>query len=107
MPGYDLDRHHRRSIRLREHGYSRAGAYYVTICVYERECVLGEIGDAQLFHSEAGIAVRQVWESLPLRFPGITLDAFVVMPNHVHGLVVFGDSVTSSGPASEQGAASS
>ena len=76
---FDPDRHHRRSIRLHGYDYAQAGAYFVTICTRERE----------LFFADPELAeiVTTVWFSLPERFPTITLDAFVVMPNHVHFIV--------------------
>jgi putative transposase len=76
---YDPDRHHRRAIRLPQYDYRRAGAYFVTICTRERECVLDD-------PVVRGI-VTDVWQALPARFPTIALDAFVVMPNHVHLIV--------------------
>ena len=75
MP-YDPQKHHRRSIRLRGYDYSSPGAYFVTICTKERECVL----DDPII---AGI-IMDVWHALPGWFPTIALDEFVVMPNHVH-----------------------
>jgi len=76
---FDPDRHHRRSIRLPQYDYRQAGAYFVTICTRERECVLDD-------PIVCGI-VGDVWQALPERFPTIALDAFVVMPNHVHLVV--------------------
>jgi putative transposase len=87
MPGYDADRHHRRSARLPGYDYSRAGAYFVTVCTHERECMLGEVISDEVVLTPAGLAVRQVWQSLPRRFPSVVLDAFVVMPNHIHGVL--------------------
>ena len=85
----DLDRHHRRSIRLRDYDYSRAGAYFFTICTHDREQWLGEIVEGQMHASSPGCIVENTWHSLPDRFPGIEIDGFVVMPNHVHGILVF------------------
>jgi len=75
MP-YDPQRHHRRSIRLKGYDYSSPGAYFVTICTKERECVLDD-------PVVTGI-ITDVWHTLPGWFPTIALDEFVVMPNHVH-----------------------
>ncbi|MDP9311308.1 MAG: hypothetical protein M3R24_10545 [Chloroflexota bacterium] len=85
---YDPERHHRRSIRLRGYDYSQAGAYFVTLCVQSREWLLGDVVDGRVVLSEAGAIVWRVWEELPRRFPMVELDAFVVMPNHVHGVIV-------------------
>jgi len=85
---YDPDRHHRRSIRLRNYDYSSAGAYFVTILVKDRECLLGEIVHGEMRLSEIGEVVRDIWESLPERYPGVELDESVIMPNHKHGIIV-------------------
>ncbi len=83
MP-YNPDQHHRRSMRLQNWDYASAGAYFVTICVENRECVFGEIVDAEMRLNALGNIVAEYWQNLPHLFPAIVLDAFVVMPNHVH-----------------------
>ncbi|WP_306537362.1 transposase [Geobacter sp.] len=88
---YNPDVHHRRSIRLREYDYSSAGAYFVTLCVQGRECLFGGIVQDDMVLNEAGRKVEGVWRSLPDRFPNVTLDEFVVMPNHLHGVIVVAD----------------
>jgi len=80
----------RRSIRLKEYDYSASGAYFVTLCAQGQLCVLGEITDAEVVLNDAGMMVAQEWESLPTRFPFVELDAFVVMPNHLHGVLLLG-----------------
>jgi len=85
---YDPAKHHRRSIRLAEYDYSLAGAYFVTICAYERECLFGEMVDGEMRPNRAGSLVLTAWEELPGRFPGVELDEFAIMPNHVHGIIV-------------------
>ena len=90
---YDPDKHRRRSIRLKDYDYSTAGAYFVTICTHNRECVLGEIADGEMRLKEAGQIVRAMWEQLPYHYPHIGLDAFAIMPNHVHGIVTLNDPV--------------
>jgi putative transposase len=87
MP-YDPDRYHRRSIRLRGYDYAQVGTYFVTVCVHGRECVLGAIDGDRVRLSEAGQVVLSTWQRLPLRFPRIACDAFVVMPNHIHGIIM-------------------
>jgi putative transposase len=79
---------YRRSLRLKEYDYSQAGAYFVTICTRNRECIFGHIYDSGMQLNDAGRMVQSVWDKLPTRFPGLGLDAFVVMPNHVHGVIV-------------------
>ena len=79
--------HHRRSIRLRDYDYASAGAYFVTICTQGRECFFGHIDNEMMALNDAGRMLEKVWNELPQRFVGIELDAFVVMPNHVHFIV--------------------
>ena len=84
---------HRRSIRLRGYDYAQSGAYFVTVVVQDRLCLLGDVVDQEMRTNETGEMVRRLWEGLPGRFPFIQLDAFVVMPNHVHGILVIDESV--------------
>jgi putative transposase len=79
--------HHRRSIRLQGYDYSRAGAYFVTICTWNREYRFGEIVDGAMQLNDAGRVVKQCWEDIPVHFPHVALDESVIMPNHVHGIV--------------------
>jgi REP element-mobilizing transposase RayT len=85
--------HHRRSIRLRDYDYSSAGAYFVTLCAFQRECLFGEMVDGEMRLNDAGRLVTAIWDSLPQRYQGLEVDAFAVMPNHVHGIVVIHDPV--------------
>jgi len=85
---YDPKRHHRRSIRLRGYDYAQPGAYFVTIVVQGRECLFGEVVNGEVMLSDAGRMVERWWTELAHKFPMVTLDAFVVMPNHVHGIIV-------------------
>lgn len=80
----------RRSLHLQTYDYSQEGAYYVTFCTAKRICVLAEIVDGQSVPTSAGRIVVNEWEILSRRFPTIELDAMVVMPNHVHAIVVLG-----------------
>jgi REP element-mobilizing transposase RayT len=93
---YNPDKHRRRSIRFTGYNYSLPGVYFVTICVKDRECFFGEIGEAAIKLNDAGIMIQESWEELPKRFESIDLDEFVVMPNHLHGIVVLKDSVGAS-----------
>ena len=85
---HDPDVHHRRSVRLRGYDYSAAGAYFVTICVHGRECLLGEIRNSEMVLNDAGNAVREWWQGVPDHFVNVHLDEFIIMPNHFHGIVV-------------------
>ena len=77
----------RHSFRLRGYDYSQSGFYFVTICTRQKMCVLSKIIDDEVHLSEAGKIAQTQWNMLPERFQGVALDLFVIMPNHIHGLV--------------------
>jgi REP element-mobilizing transposase RayT len=81
----------RRSLRLREYDYSQAGAYFVTICAYQRKCLFGDIVRGEMRLTRPGMIVQHCWDAIPAHFPNLDLDEFVVMPNHVHGIVLIDD----------------
>jgi putative transposase len=87
--GTSVDRNfsYRRSLRLPGYDYTRSGPYFITFCVEDRRCHLGNIFDGQMDLGAAGRIVNDAWLDLPRRFPGVVLDVFVVMPNHVHGIL--------------------
>lgn len=85
---FDPQRHHRRSVRLKGYDYTQSGAYFVTICAQHRECLFGEIQHGEMVLNDAGRMVQAEWERLPQRFPLVMLDACVVMPNHIHGIII-------------------
>ncbi len=88
---YDPELKHRRSIRLQGYDYADAGGYFVTICTQGRESLFGRVIDGKMHLNDAGRMVEQLWSSLPVRFPTVTLDVFIVMPNHFHGIVLLTD----------------
>jgi len=90
MP-YDPFKHHRRSIRLKGYDYSQAGSYFVTICVQNRECLFGEVVDGEMRLNQFGEIMFKWWNELPNYYPPVELDEFVVMPNHIHGIIVITD----------------
>jgi putative transposase len=90
MP-YDSDKHHRRSIRLRGHDYTRAGAYFVTICAQGRECLFGEIKGCAFQPNRYGQIVAECLAALSDHFTPVALDISVVMPNHIHTIVMLDD----------------
>lgn len=83
------ERHRRRSIRLRGYDYREAGAYFVTICTANRECFFGEIVDEAMQLNRLGEIVQDEWHRTSILRPQVSLDAFVVMPNHIHGIISF------------------
>ncbi|MCR4439552.1 MAG: hypothetical protein QHJ34_13500 [bacterium] len=88
---YDPEKHHRRSIRLREYDYSQPGAYFITVVTQDRRCLFGEVVNGQMRLNEVGHMVRREWANLSNRFPNIHLDAFIIMPNHVHVIIIITD----------------
>jgi putative transposase len=74
--------------RLQLWDYANDGVYFITICTKNRECYFGNIVDARFIVSEMGQLAHDIWMRIPNHFPFITLDAFVVMPNHVHGILI-------------------
>lgn len=85
---YNPDKHHRRSYRLKGYDYSRSGAYFVTICTYQRQQMFGSIVDGKMVLNELGMIVQQCWCDIPRHFLHTELDEYVVMPNHVHGIIM-------------------
>ena len=81
-------KHHRKSIRLKDYDYSQAGGYFVTICTRNRECVFGKIEGSEMRLNSAGNAVRKCWDDLQNNFLDVKCDTFVVMPNHIHGIIL-------------------
>ena len=85
---FDPDCQHRRSLRLRGYDYTQAGAYFVTIVIQDRACLFGDVVDGHMRLNDAGRMVAAEWDALCARFMNIGQDAFVVMPNHIHGVIV-------------------
>ncbi len=77
----------RKRLRLEAYDYTSPGAYVVTVCTHQRNCLFGEVLTGGMLLSEAGLATFRTWQELPQHFADIHVDAFVVMPNHVHGIV--------------------
>jgi REP element-mobilizing transposase RayT len=89
---YNPSIHHRRSIRLKGYDYSQRGAYFVTICVHGRKCLFGDVAGGEMQLNASGCMVQHMWEWLPQQYPYVSINEFVVMPNHFHGiLMITGD----------------
>jgi hypothetical protein len=88
---FSPETHRRRSIRLRGYDYSSSGFYFVTVCTKNKECLFGEIADGAMALSEAGKMIETVWAALPEHYGDLDLDIIVVMPNHLHGIIVLTD----------------
>ena len=85
--------HKRKSIRLQGYDYSTPDAYFVTICTYRRERVFGKIRNGEMQLSSIGEIAERCWKEIPDHFPHIELNEFVVMPNHLHGIIILHDPV--------------
>jgi REP element-mobilizing transposase RayT len=81
----------RRSIRLMGFDYRDAGAYFVTICTFRRACVLADVVDDRVSLTAVGSVVESAWRTIPGYFPHFGLEGYVVMPNHLHGILVLQD----------------
>lgn len=79
----------RKTIRLRGYDYSSPGAYMVTICACNRLKVFSSLNRGAVILSETGRIVERCWLDIPKHFPGVKLDVWVVMPNHLHGILAF------------------
>jgi putative transposase len=91
MP-YDSNRHHRRSIRLAGYDYTQPGTYFITICTHERKPVLCEIHGGTVSLTKIGQLVARCWLAVPRHFENVTLDAWVLMPDHMHGIIIIRNS---------------
>ncbi|MCP4680976.1 MAG: transposase [Desulfobacterales bacterium] len=78
----------RKSIRLKGYDYSRAGTYFITICTQNRSCLFGQIENGKMILNEYGKIIKTTWEWLQQQYEYIDPDEFVVMPNHLHGIIV-------------------
>ena len=81
----------RRSLRLPGYDYSQPGAYFITACTQNRVMLFGEVIDGDVRQNEMGTIVQQIWDDLPTHYRGIDRDGFIVMPNHVHGIIILAD----------------
>jgi len=80
--------HHRQSVRLDGYDYRNAGVYFVTVCSHQRECLFGAIFEGVIVANAFGEAVSACWRAIPDHFADVTLDDFILMPNHVHSIVI-------------------
>ncbi|GAB4520907.1 MAG: transposase [Anaerolineae bacterium] len=92
----------RRSIRLQGYDYTQNGAYFVTICTHQRAHLFGQVVEGVMVLSDVGQVVQTCWDDIPGHFPMVELDAFVVMPNHLHGIIVITDPLSSNASVGAQ-----
>lgn len=77
----------RRSIRMAEFDYSQDGMYYLTLCTQDEKYIFGKIENDEMVLNNLGIIARDIWLSLPEKYPNIILDEFIIMPNHLHNYI--------------------
>ena len=85
---YDPAQHHRRSVRLRGYDYAQAGWYFVTVCTQDHVCLFGRVTGGHMELNAPGRMIHTAWEHLPDHHHNVEVDAFIVMPNHVHAIIV-------------------
>ncbi|WP_332033106.1 transposase [Kaistella sp.] len=89
MNHYNPQKHHRRSIRLQGYDYSQEGLYFITICCQDRAHLFGEILDGEMILNDAGLQAQKCWQDIPNHFPNAVLHEYIIMPNHIHGIIEF------------------
>ena len=82
------DKYRIESVRLQGYDYSQPGAYFITIVTHNRQCLFGNIVDGEMMWNEFGELVKNEWLKTGIIRPNIVIDAFVVMPNHLHGILI-------------------
>jgi REP element-mobilizing transposase RayT len=100
--GLYKNRYRIESTRLKNWDYSSFGYYFVTICTRNRECLFGNIVDGEIVLSEIGKIAKQYWLGIPNHFQNAKLDEFVIMPNHIHGIVIIDNVETPHGVSLQQ-----
>ncbi|MFI3217530.1 MAG: transposase [Methylococcales bacterium] len=84
---FNPDIHHRQSIRLQKYDYSQVGLYFITICTDNRQSLFGKIINGEMVLNDAGIIARNEWQKTAEMRPNVVSDEFVIMPNHLHGII--------------------
>ena len=88
----DYPKHNRHSIRLQGYDYAQPGAYFITIVAHDRQCLFGEIENGEMRINECGKMAQQCWLDIPNHFPQTQLDEYIIMPDHIHGIIIINDS---------------
>ena len=90
---FNPKKHHRRSIRLPGYDYTSEGWYFVTICVKDRQCLFGKVENNKMVFNEYGLIVEMEWEKTAQLRKNVNLDEYIIMPNHIHGIIVINDNM--------------
>lgn len=93
---YDKNIHHRRSVRLSGFDYSSANFYFITICTHEKQCLFGHVHDGEVILNSVGRIIDNCWNDIPKRFPNVILHEYIIMPNHIHGVIEIMDNAVDS-----------
>jgi REP element-mobilizing transposase RayT len=88
---YNLVRHNRKSIRLKGYDYSQPGEYFITICTHDKKCVFGKVIEEKIILSPIGEIAKKCWEEIPEHYPKVELDEYIIMPNHIHGIIIMSE----------------
>ena len=83
--------HHRRLTRLKDYDYSQPGGYFITICTKNRSCLFGVVDNDRVILNQYGEIIQISWLALPEHYHNVELDVFVIMPNHIHGIIFLTD----------------
>jgi len=94
---YNPEIHHRQSLRLKGYDYSKPGLYFITICTQNREYLFGDVSDGRMVLNAGGRIAQTCWLDIPNHFPHAILDEFIIMPNHVHGIIIIKQSKQNTG----------
>lgn len=89
---------HRQSVRLPDYDYSQPGAYFITVVTHGRRCLFGEVLEGEVRLSAVGELAAECWRDIPVHFPRVELGTYVIMPNHIHGILILGDRQVSDSP---------
>ena len=90
---FEPEKHHRQSIRLRNYDYSQPKYYFLIICTHKKQCWLGEIKSDQMHLNQIGKIVAREWLHTPKIRPNVQLDQWIIMPNHLHGIVIINENL--------------
>lgn len=93
---YDPSKHRRRSIRLKEYDYALPGAYFITLVAYKRSHLFGSITNETMNLNNFGNIAQTCWHEIPNHFSNVQLDEFIIMPNHIHGIIMIVEESTKS-----------
>lgn len=99
---FDPQKHHRRSIRLQGYDYARMGAYFVNVCAQNRECLFGDVIEDEMRHNDIGTVVVESWKWLEDHYGFVELDEWIVMPNHLHGILVITEGGSRTAPTKKR-----